>query len=58
MKILIEEDIKNCTQCPFAEHYTEFGFSGDICTKLSPYTTIPLTGIRKDCPFINSNNKK
>ena len=52
MKVLIEENIKNCTECPFVEHYTEFGFSGDICKKLSSYTTIPQTGIRKDCPFI------
>lgn len=52
MKVKIEMEIEQCCNCPFAEFYTEHGFSGYLCTKLSPYTTIPQTGIRKDCPFI------
>lgn len=58
MKIKIEMEIENCTNCPFTVQVREQGYSARECTKLGCYSAIPNKGIRKDCPFIEKTLDK
>lgn len=53
MRINIDVEVNNCTQCPFKEHIYEQGFCGYICTKTGG--TIPKYGILGSCPFLTES---
>jgi hypothetical protein len=52
MKIKIEMEIEHCYQCPYADYVSEMGYNGTECKLLGAYSTIPQTGIKKNCPFL------
>ena len=54
MFIKFEKEIKHCAECPFKKQVKEMGYSADECSLLGCYTTVPSSGIRKDCPFIKT----
>lgn len=53
MRIKVDIDVNNCTQCPFKEHIYEQGFCGYRCNKTGH--TIPKYGILGSCPFLTES---
>ena len=67
MKIKFETEVKNCHECPFCYHYSDFELSGHFCRlretmgELYAFANEEEKGIHKNCPFlqksIDKNNK-
>lgn len=56
MSVIVDYEVKNCRNCPYATFVYKEDNTIDkmVCAQNDERKEIPFEGIREDCPYLNS----